>query len=103
MTSDTHEAHLVEKTRPPTVGQTDLASSTVESHVRSVWCGAMSQGEGHDQCGYDCGLRVEFLGDEAVIFDRSGEVVHQVTGGAVSAVELLRDGVDLSRSPRPQQ
>lgn len=46
------------------------------------------------------GLRVEFLGDEAVSFDRSGEVVHQVTGGAVSAVKRIQDGVDPSELPQ---
>ena len=38
-------------------------------------------------------VRVEAVGDEAVVLDASGEIVHRATGDAVQRLELLADGV----------
>lgn len=45
------------------------------------------------------GVRVEAVGDEAVLLDASGETVHRVTGDAVRALELLADGVSVADVP----
>lgn len=44
-------------------------------------------------------MRVEAVGDEAVLLDASGETVHRVTGDAVRALELLADGVSVADVP----
>ena len=45
------------------------------------------------------GLRVERLDDEALVFDRSGEIIHRVTGNAVEALTLIQDGATSSSIP----
>ena len=44
-------------------------------------------------------IRVEMIDGAAIVLDRSGDVVHHVSGEAVEALELVRQGVDASRVP----
>lgn len=40
-------------------------------------------------------VRIERIGDEVVALDRSGAVVHRVTGSAATAIAMIADGADL--------
>ncbi len=59
-----------------------------------------TQGHAHDEFPPDAarlrlrdGLRVEDLGDEAVVLDAAGDALHRVNGSALAALRLLQQGV----------